>query len=145
MKFNWDSFTKNEFENYKKRVTNDDMLDELLREACIGNVRVGELCFDLLIQELETDDEEVFNLCLTYDLYVGGEDTGYGYSNRYGHNNYPYDYAEGNAFNGTCTDMTYEDFQKYAEEVFENYIKDEGQFYVSYSLIDKANTELNLW
>ena len=100
----------------------------------IGCVRVGNLCFDLVVSY------DIYGKqFLAYDLYVGGVDTGYGYSD----SNYPYDYAEGGNFEDTLISMTYENFQKYAEEKFELFIKiwpDEGP-----SLIEKANEPLNIW
>ena len=58
-------------------------------------------------------------------------------------NDYPYDYAEGGNFEDTMISMSYEEFQKYAEEKFELFIKIWP--YEAASLIEKANEPLNIW
>ena len=114
----------------------------------VGCVRVGDLCFDLLIRLNENVDQ-----VLTYDLYVGGVDTGYGYSNPNKFNtdiyreedNYPYDYVCGLDFPRTCTSMSYDYFKAYARAEFEHFIKVEDERYKEASLIDKANEPLRIW
>lgn len=69
MKFNWNSFTEEDFVNYCATIENERMFDN----DFIGCVRIGDLCFDLIVREY--NDEFV----LDYDLYVGGFDDGYGY------------------------------------------------------------------
>lgn len=49
------------------------------------NVRCGELCFDIVERETDPGVMKVFA-----DLYVGGIDSGYGYSET----GYPYDYMD---------------------------------------------------
>jgi len=147
MKFDWNGFTANDFVNYCARVEND-MIGQ---DDYVGCVRVGNLCFDLLVRQYGDIQ------CLSFDLYVGGVDTGYGYAdmkkaidmyNGISDNSekdpqYPYDYADGEDFEDTMISMVYEDFQKYAEERFEKYIK--SCQYNEASLIEKANEPLHIW
>ena len=143
MKFNWDEFTEIGFFNYCAT-----MKDAIWYDEYVGCVRVGNLCFDLLIR---FDDNK--NKVFTYDLYAGGVDTGYGYSNPNKFNkelykaeyDYPYDYVNGLDFANICTNMSYEDFKAYAEEEFERFIKVEDETYKEASLIDKANEPLRIW
>ena len=148
MKFDWTNFTSIDFTDYCAKVENDIIESD----DYVGCVRVGDLCFDLLVR---TDGEDKW--WLSYDLYVGGVDTGYGYSDvvraKKIYNGepydepkdpqYPYDYAEGGDFEGTMISMTYEDFQKHAEAEFKKYIKTWP--YKEVSLIKKANEPLNIW
>lgn len=130
MKFDWTNFTNIDFTNYCAKVENN----MITSEDYIGCVRVGNLCFDLLI-----DWDQHGKMFLVYDLYVGGVDTGYGYTV----SDYPYDYAEGGNFEDTIISMTYEEFQKYAEEKFELFITIWP--YEKASLVKKANEPLNIW
>lgn len=148
MKFDWNEFTKIDFANYCAKAENN----MLAADDYVGCVRVGNLCFDLLVR---FDENE--KLWLSYDMYVGGVDTGYGYADLvnaerlYTNQNpilpknptYPYDYAEGGEFDGTMIWMAYEDFQKYAEAKFEEFITTWP--YKEASLIEKANEPLNIW
>lgn len=130
MKFDWTNFTKVNFEDYCTMARNSVNT----AHDYIGCVRVGNLCFDILIAY-----DEKGKMWLAYDLYVGGVDTGYGYTA----SDYPYDYAEGGNFEDVIISMTYEEFQKYAENQLENYIKTWP--YEKASLIEKANEPLNIW
>ena len=131
MKFDWTNFTENDFTDYCAKAENF-ILDP---DDYVGCVRVGNLCFDLMVRCNEDD-----KWWLSYDLYVGEVDTGYGYSDK---NNCPYDYAEGGDFEDTMISMTYEEFQKYAEVEFEKYITTWP--YEAASLVEKANEPLNIW
>ena len=130
MKFDWTNFTRVDFTDYCAKVEND----MLAADEYVGCVRVGNLCFDLLVR---FDEDNKW--WLSYDLYVGGVDTGYGYAE----SNYPYDYADGGNFEDTMISMTYEEFQKYAEEKFELFIT--MWPYEAASLVEKANEPLNIW
>lgn len=148
MKFDWTNFTEIDFTDYCAKVENN----MIATDDYVGCVRVGNLCFDLLVRFDEGD-----KWWLSYDLYVGGVDTGYGCSDVAKAKNiydgipddsqknpqYPYDYAEGGDFEDTMISMTYEEFQKYAEAEFEKYITTWP--YKEASLIDKANEPLNIW
>ena len=61
----------------------------------LGSARTGDICFDFVVRDDRTADDpnEIY---LNIDLYVGGIDSGYGYSDRNPETpNYPYDYREG--------------------------------------------------
>lgn len=136
MKFDWTNFTEVDFTDYCAKTENDILI---ATDDYVGCVRVGNLCFDLLIR---FDDNN--KSYLSYDLYVGGVDSGYGYSSRNDKTEeYPYDYADGGMFEDRMIWMTYEEFQKYAEYEFEKYINTHN--YSEASLVDKANEPLNIW
>ena len=130
--FDFRGFTKDNFEDYKKEASQK----QLIADDYIGNIRVGKLCFDLVTRCHDTDQ-----IILTFDLYVGGVDTGYGYSDRY-EKQYPYDYADGGNFIN-IESMNYLDFQKYAEDVLTKYINESE--YTLANLPEKASEELVLW
>lgn len=126
MNFNWDEFTAEDFVNYCASVENKIVEADYY----IGAIRVGEICCDLVVREYNTD-----KLTLTYDIYVGGENTGYGYTSE---EKYPYDYAGGDDFPDSCISMTYEDFKKMAE-------KEITEFLTKNNLLNKANMKLHKW
>ena len=144
MNFDWRDFTEKDFDDYCEQIKSDVEYDG----EYVGCVRVGDLCFDLVIRLNENGDQ-----ILTYDLYVGGVDTGYGYSNPNKFNpdmyreedDYPYDYVCGLDFSSTCTNMSYDYFKVYAEAEFEHFIKVENERYKEACLIDKANEPLKVW
>ena len=79
--FVW-NLNENEFENFKEkqRTYKESNYDG----GWIGNVWCGLLCFDIID----------FDTFLHFDLYVGGVDTGYGYSDRLKDQpDYPYDFC----------------------------------------------------
>lgn len=130
MTFNWDGFTATDFADYCARVESGTTAYDL---DYIGAVRVGELCFDLVVREANDEGTAMF---LTYDLYVGGVDTGYGYKK----DGYPYDYADGKDFADTCTSMSYEDFKKMCEKEFTEFISIKGK-----EIREKAEMPLHIW
>lgn len=140
MKLVW-YLKKEEYEKFQKEQQNFDGSDNGEREY-IGSVRTGELCFDIL-----SCGDKLF-----FDLYVGGVNTGYGYSYKPEFQNYPYDYCDVFSFvwNEPLKDVTYENFiedlTKYIEEhirTHEGYVTDFKAIPVS--LIEKADAELKLW
>ena len=136
MKFDWTNFTENDFTDYCAKAENAMMAPD----DYVGCVRVGDLCFDLVARM----DDNCEKWHLSYDLYVGGVDTGYGYSSRNSELlDYPYDYAEGGDFDDGMIWMTYEEFKKYANEEFEKFIATWP--YKEASLVEKANKPLNIW
>lgn len=135
--FDWSKFTEQDFANYCAMVENE----QLLADDYVGCVRVGDLCFDLVLRCYEPVDDRA-QLFLTYDLYVGGIDNGYGVS-RLDHE-YPYDFAEGDDFNDTCISMTYEDFKTVAEKSFTKYLEN-CAYTESHSLVSKAEQPLHIW
>ena len=148
--FDWSNFTKEDFVDYCAKIENN----QLLADDYVGCVRVGDLCFDLVLrlypataeeEDAYYDSPEANKLILTYDLYVGGVDSGYGYSDRDKSTpNYPYDFAEGSDFDETCIRYTYEDFQTLAEEAFTEYIN-HSAYTLTHNLIDKALEPLHIW
>ena len=152
MKFDWTELTAIDFTNYCAKVENN-MFEA---DEYVGCVRVGELCFDILLQNVGYGEGE--KLVMVYDLYVGGVDTGYGYSDTvraqkmYNGESYddteknptfPYDYAEGGSFEDSMISWNYDDFKKHAEAEFEKFIK--TWKYPHASLLDKANEPLHIW
>ena len=129
MNFDWTNFTENDFVDYCARVENGMVYGDDYH----GCVRIGDLCFDLV-----TRSHEKGKLWLSYDLYVGGVDTGYGYSD-----DYPYDYAEGGDFEDCMINLSYDDFKKTAEEHFKVFINTWP--YNKADLVAKANKPLNIW
>lgn len=91
MKFNYDDFSYSKWMELRNDLIWKDR--ELLDGAYYGCVHVGNLCFDIMLHTVE--DEHIDG-----DLYVGGLDAGYGYSE----DGYPYDFA------GDGADMTVEEF-----------------------------------
>lgn len=130
MKFNWDGFTEEDFVKYCATIENEKMFDN----DFIGCVRIGDLCFDLVLREYNNE------FVLDYDLYVGGIDDGYAY----GKENYPYTEGGGGTFEDSLISMSYDDFVKQAEEAFTDYIY-HSNYSTEYNLVDKANEPLHTW
>lgn len=136
MNFDWTNFTEIDFVNYCAKAENAMMA----QDDYVGCVRVGNLCFDLIARM----DDNCEKWCLTYDLYVGGVDTGYGYSNRNSEfPDYPYDYADGGDFEDGMIGITYEEFQKHAEAEMEKIIRTCP--YKGANLMAKATETLKFW
>ena len=133
-KFDWRGFTAEDFVDYCARVENG----QLLADDYVGCVRVGDLCFDLVLRDYD-------RLVLTFDMYVGGVDSGYGYSNKCEDTPfYPYDYADGWNWPDTCIHLSYPGFKLFAEETFKDYIQNSA-YTVTHSLIERAKEPLHLW
>lgn len=139
MKLVW-NLKKEEYEKFQKEQQNFDGSYNIDKEY-IGSVRTGKLCFDIFS----------FGDRLFFELYVGDENTGYGYSRKPEYMNYPYDYCDISSFVWTesVVDVPYEDFiedlTKYIEEhirTHEGYVTDIG---TSVDLIEKADADLELW
>ena len=124
MKFDWGSFTEEDY--YKYIVENTD--------DYIGCVYVGDICIDLVNGSYY--DENRVEL-LYYDFYVAHEDTGYAYKNDV----LPYDYADGDAMDRPY-DLSYEEFKSKAEKLFTDYIV---AYKGDYSLVEHANRPLEIW
>lgn len=130
--FVWD-FNKENFEKCKTEKIGD----------YVGNIRVGNICFDII----QIVDEDV---TLWIDCYVGGVDTGYGYS--LNKDNYPYDYAYevGTSMNiDEYEKLSYEQFVNIIEKELTDSINDKKTYTadngILVNLIDKANEPLNIW
>jgi hypothetical protein len=127
-KFYWGGFTENDFKQYC------DNVDVLGEDWFVGAVRIGDLCFDLVTRDFGDG-----GITLTYDLYIGGVNDGYGCKN--GH---PYTYGDGGSFRGSCTDMTYEEFTAYAEGVLSEFIAG-CKPTDDYNVQSKADEPLCIW
>lgn len=73
-------------DEFRKAVEGIEKQDD--SEDFLGNLYIGDLCFDLVLRDHEGDTGVV----LDADLYVGGVDTGYGYTRT---NQLPYDERDG--------------------------------------------------
>lgn len=124
-------FTEEDFDNCKRFAQDLDNADYY-----VGAVRVGDLCFDFVLRQLENHTP----LWLCYDLYVGGIDDGYGY----GLNNYPYSFDDGDCFATSIYDLSYEEFKSMAEKVLTDYINKNDNS-ETYNLVQKANEPLHIW
>lgn len=83
MTWTWDKNQEKEIKSFLKDVSKNTSDPGEYDFLC--NVRCGELCFDIVERETDPGVMKVFA-----DLYVGGIDTGYGYSK----DGYPYDFME---------------------------------------------------
>lgn len=129
--FNWDWFNESDFKKAKAKSP-----DPLYADDYVGAVRVGDLCFDFVLREFSGE------LTLTYDLYVGGVDEGYGTSRI--KESYPYTYADGGSFPTGWGGMQYDRFCEMAESVMSSYIESCG-YTDHYKLTEKASAPLNVW
>lgn len=132
----------NRYRKHQHEYSDEDIQNGNAEGTYIGAVRVGNLCFDILN----------WGNHLWFDLYVGGVDTGYGYSLKEEYKDYPYDYADSCSFkfDEIVSDVNFEEFQKLLNEYIEKqleslqeYVTDKGAIKVN--LIEKANEDLKLW
>ena len=135
MTFDWSGLTPEEWTDYCSRMENS----QCYPDDYIGAVRIGELCFDLVTRKYS----EAEGIVLTYDLYVGGVDSGYGYSRI--EPDYPYDYAEGSDFEDSCISLSYEEFRQIAEAAFLRYLNEGQVFYTGADLRLMAEKPLHIW
>lgn len=152
MEFDWRGCTEKDFSNYH-RMIEQGVFDYDEDDTCctdevfIGCVRTGNLAFDLMAGYGGRNRP-----VLQYDLFVGGVDSGYGYSHPGGgvadwfdDGDYPYDYVDGGIFGDPCIGMTYDDFVARAESAFRRFIEEADKTYADASLTDKANEPLHVW
>lgn len=160
MVFDWNGLSKEQFEDrYCKRMKQDRQITEIdpnyphywCEFDGIGWVRVGELCFDLLLRFADNNNPDS-DLVLTFDCYAGGvvcsEQYGpYAYSDD--EPDYPYEDIGGDDFPTDCTEYTYEEFQRVAEEAFRKFIinsgKNEAPYNYGIDLVPLAAKPLHLW
>lgn len=136
MVFNWDSFPKDDFVDYCARMENGLLGDG----AYIGCVRIGTLCFDLVLREyINRNNTKEYSL--DYDLYIGGIDSGYGYAST---TRYPYSYDGGGSFESLMIDLTYEQFKDNVERALTDFIMNEGSEH-NISLVEEANKPIKIW
>ena len=125
-KYVWD-FNEKDFEECKRK--ND--LDY------VGNIRVGDLCFDII--QLEDEDSTLW-----IDCYVGGIDSGYGY----GKDNYPYDYVcevGTSMVRNEYKNLSYKQFVDIIEKELTESINCESKCNGAINFVDKANEPLRIW
>ena len=137
LKFDWSGFTK---ENYDKMFNdaNKETLGRVDRDY-YGCVRVGELCYDIMLY-YDVDDQIQVDL----DCYVANEDTGYGYKTLDDGTEIAYDEASGTAVYDI--EICYKHFKDNAEKAIERHIRWYDRFEEhTYKLADKANKELLIW
>lgn len=134
MKLIWDELTRERYEESKGRL--QEIVDD-----CIGFIRIGEICVDVLIRSYEGSYEDE-KFVYSYDFYIANEDTGYGYRDLENGETVAYDYADGtDLFDLT---LSYDDFVRESERIIEDFItKNDKKF--GYSLIEKANRKLVIW
>lgn len=125
MNFVWD-MEENTWDGFRNHPEDFD-LDNFL-----GNCRTGELCIDIVLYDWN-------ELLWGYDVYVGGINSGYGYSSRESKTPYPYDYADGGEFPVELFNCSFAEFKTKAEQIFTEYIERDE------TLIAKANEPLHLW
>lgn len=138
--YNWEimnGFSKKQYED----MIQDYNKNSLAPDDCIGQVRIGNLCFDVVTRQYDS-------LVLDFDLYVGGVDTGYGYSTL--SEEYPYDYADGSNLDSmeNIRTLSYEQFVKFAENIFTNFLQTTEESYEkanNVSLARKAKEPLMIW
>lgn len=139
LKYDWSGFTK---ENYDKMIkeANGETFWRVGRDY-FGCVRVGELCFDIMLFFDDSDDHFQVDL----DCYVANEDTGYGYKELDDGTEMAYDEAS-----GTAVDLIldYDEFKSEAEKAIEGFIEwaDKNcRLGKTYLFADKASKELLIW
>lgn len=131
MKINWDELKR---ENY---INKEEDLSEMV-DDCIGFIRIGEICVDVIIRCYgDTDNPEYV---YSYDFYVANEDTGYAYKEEM--NNLPYDYADGVDLKALA--FSYDEFVKKSENMITMFIERNDKSN-GYSLVEKANKPLLIW
>lgn len=113
-KFNWDGFTEDDYKVLK---------DNIMYDGYYGNIRVGTLCFEVVVRDNE----------LQYDLYAYGTAPGYAYAT----DGTPYDCWDGGVL---PIGLSYEEFKQIAEAEFIKFIESSGR-----DCIEKAKEPLKLW
>lgn len=131
MKINWDELKR---ENY---INKEEDLSEMV-DDCIGFIRIGEICVDVIIRCYgDTDNPEYV---YSYGFYVANEDTGYAYKEEM--NNLPYDYADGVDLKALA--FSYDEFVEKSENMITMFIERNDKSN-GYSLVEKANKPLLIW
>ena len=131
MKIDWTDLKRENYINDKSKLA--EMVDD-----CIGFIRIGEICVDVVIRDYGNRD--IPEYAYSYDFYVANEDTGYGY--KIDMDNLPYDYADGTDLKDLS--LSYEEFVKKSEHLITKFIE-ENDNVNDYSLIEKANKPLLIW
>lgn len=150
MNFVWDMNEKdwNKFTNAVKR---NDLDLAYMEGEYLGCCRVGDLCFD--IRAWHGGEWAGWG----FELFCGGVDSGYGYSSREAMATgnyeskwdvpdellYPYDEVDYGEFPNGFASYSLTEFQRKAEEIFEQFIADCN--YDTADLTAKANASLHVW
>lgn len=125
-KFDWRDFDKEKYDQMQKGINN-------IWDDCYGNVRIGEICFDVVLRSV--DD----NVIICFDCYIANKE-GYAEKQMPDGTWLQYDYADG--FDIEDTTLSYKDFVRFAEKRMTDYINN-GNY--GYLLKEKANKELLIW
>lgn len=139
IKFDWSEFSAEKYARIKGAKSEGNEYDTDYYEAC---VRVGDLCFDVVLTECIGDGN--VSRSLFYYLYVGGIDSGYGYSSKEGMDGYPYDQADRGPLPKEFLDLPYEEFKLAAENFFTKCIA-ESEYNKQCDLLTKAAEPLKVW
>lgn len=139
--FNYDNFPKEKWKQLMFDVNRDDLW--MIDGNYYGCVRIGDLCFDIRTVTISYPDYTEYYI--DGDLYVGGFDDGYAYSDI--EPDYPY------TFVGDGADMAFEEFKKlktYEEfkELFEERaieMIEHERINKHYHTIEKAKQPLHVW
>ena len=135
MKFDWRRFTETDYKN---------MLDG---KEDFGQVYVGDICIELVVEAIGSFIHDIFNVeeIIYVNFYVLHEDTGYGYKDEHGVNTdgigIPYDYADGFSV-ARPYGLSYDEFKAKLEKLSMEYIE---AYRGSYSLVEHANRPLEIW
>lgn len=132
MNFNWDQFTKEQYEKLHAEQVDD----------YVGAVHIGDISIDLVTTDSTVDStgehgEDAVVNALWADFYVLHEDTGYAYTKD---GMIPYDFAEGVQIK--LAGLPYEEFKNGAEKLFKEYI---SGYAGRYNLAEHAARPLVIW
>ena len=126
--------SQNDLEKMKKYIAGSLSKDKA-QEDYVGKVIIGNLSVEFVLREYEN------GRVVDFDIYVGGVDSGYGYTEK---NHTPYDYAQGGILLdiGTLDKVNKLDDLKnlIINKVFNFISNNENQVL----LLEKANEEENL-
>jgi len=127
MKYNWDDFTK---EDYEKTIKAAKEMETSGYDDYFGRVRCGQLCIEVMVYYFGGRKNTIF-----VDGYVPYRE-GYGYKTLEDETEIPYDMFE--VFETNNLDLTYEEFK----ELFE---KETNKIIENANLTKEANAELFIW
>ena len=135
MEFKFKGFDRQEYTEFQRKIDSGEKGSDI---DFIGNIRVGELCFDLVARDYDDADG---GDALDYDCYVGGEE---GYSET--PHGYPYGWGGGGNLGALniFPDMSYDEFMEKAEAELEKFISENPEC-CKYSLMEKANMPFHDW
>lgn len=124
----WDYFPECSFYEVKDLIEGPENDGEY-----IGSIRAGRLCFDCVLRCYDNN-----NMSLDYDVYIGGVDSGYGYTIE----NYGYDYCDGGSLTEGVKLSTYEQFKQYVEQKLNGFLQ-KNDYHLN--LYELAQTPLLVW